>query len=548
MSPVKKTYGGRGQEWHPEFIEYVNFIAKHSAYKGMPDAFTDEGLVQWEAPSNRSSGRYKDTHHKRRDWWRKKAEEVGISTASAQWISRVAKLIHPTQKKPCKNCGSWMEIRYAYPSSYLLDRIRKLVYVPSDYELSPTEPILDLVSRLHTDFGNQLFADLPKILRTGRITPPALPLELEVWLNWIDREFIPLEPSVLSPGAMSNAPDRFDGFHSFNRCCREKADKGRHKTNLASYTTDRRVFEHWSEGDWIAADRLMGKIRTQFANETCLNDHPGPCDADHIGPLSLGFTHRPEFQLLCNACNSAKNNRMTFHDVQHLRNSESRSIQVMSWYGSKLWNELKGYVDSDETALRLSKILRDNRHNAILLLHKIMKAGYLTFLLPYLELNHADYNIEFVNLRVENHVTKYDALRRSPRTTKYAIEQKARRCRIAFQSLSDYASKPSRNALIVTNPQIEQEIKRVLEMLTGTPEELVSWDVALAEILNGDDDDQIDNALRAIIDNVPLHQSEIHQTAREGIRRVMNLVAENLLNSWNDARYVRSEGHFDDQG
>ncbi|HFL9475791.1 TPA: Alw26I/Eco31I/Esp3I family type II restriction endonuclease, partial [Escherichia coli] len=68
---------------------------------------------------------------------------------------------------------------------------------------------------------------------------------------------------------MANPPDRFDGFHSFNRCCRSIADKGRTKENLKSYVTDRRVFEYWVDGDWVAADRLMGQVRTNniFINE-----------------------------------------------------------------------------------------------------------------------------------------------------------------------------------------------------------------------------------------------------------------------------------------
>src|SRR5690606_1922079 len=114
-------------------------------------------------------------------------------------------------------------------------------------------------------------------------------------------------------------------------------------------TTDRRVFEHWNEGNWIAADRLMGRVRTQFVNEICRNGHPGPCAADHIGPLSLGFTHRPEFQLLCNACNSAKNNRMTLSDIQHLKAVQEKGEKIISWYGKKLWAELNGRVDTDET-------------------------------------------------------------------------------------------------------------------------------------------------------------------------------------------------------
>lgn len=439
-----------------------------------------------------------------------------------------------------------MEIRYAYPSQGLLNRIRKLPYIPEDYELIQTEPVLDLTSRLHSSFGDQLFEDLPRLLRTGKITPPKLSPILESWLEWIDHQYIPVEPSMLSPGAMSNAPDRFDGFHSFNLCCRGHADKGRHRTNLSSYTTDRRVFEHWNEGDWVAADRLMGQIRSQFMTSPCRNNHPGPCAADHIGPLSLGFAHRPEFQLLCRVCNSAKNNRMTFRDVEHLRQAERHGSKVISWYGERLWDNLKDRVDSDETALRLSKILRDNRHNAMLLLNMIAEAGRFTFLLPFLELDRANYNVAFANLRIEDSQTKYDEIIVTPRTTKYAVEQKARRCRIAFQSLQGYANKPSRNALVVSNVQIKEEIEFILRTLASIPPELQAWDKSLGEILDPGFNLDMDGALRQIIEQVPPEQPPSYCIAREAMQRIMGSLADVFSSMWENDRYVRIQYDLSD--
>ena len=52
------VYGSKGQNWSEEFIEYMNFIVSHKAYAGMPDAIKNDGKIQWEAPSNRSSGQY----------------------------------------------------------------------------------------------------------------------------------------------------------------------------------------------------------------------------------------------------------------------------------------------------------------------------------------------------------------------------------------------------------------------------------------------------------------------------------------------------------
>ena len=81
----------------------------------------------------------------------------------------------------------------------------------------------------------------------------------------------------LGPGAMSNFPDRFDGFHSYNRCCRKREDTGRWDSNMSSYSKDRRAYEFWSDGNIHAANQFM---HSYFFKGT---------SADHIGPISLGF-------------------------------------------------------------------------------------------------------------------------------------------------------------------------------------------------------------------------------------------------------------------
>ena len=41
---------------HPTFVEYQKWIVNHPVYAGMPDTYFEDGSIQWEAPSNRSSG------------------------------------------------------------------------------------------------------------------------------------------------------------------------------------------------------------------------------------------------------------------------------------------------------------------------------------------------------------------------------------------------------------------------------------------------------------------------------------------------------------
>ena len=536
---AKKPDYGRGPK---AFLDYVHFIVEHPNYARMPDVYMDNGDIQWEAPSNRKSGKHKDTHHRRRDWWREKAIEVGIDPNSLHWISRTAKFIHPTKKKPCKNCGRMMDIRYTYPSAILLRRIERLDFIDESFPIDPVEHITSLVTRLVEQFGDRVFETLPALLSTSSIQVPALPAELQEWLAWIEGEYVPQEPSTLSPGAMSNAPDRLDGFHSFNLCCRSKTDPGRSRENLQSYTTDRRVFEYWVEGDWVAADRLMGLIRSdkRLKEETCVNGHAGPCAADHIGPISLGFVHRPEFQLLCRMCNSAKNNRMSVRDVRHLMAAEGRGEQVASWYCKALWDRRKVSVVDEETALRLSKLLRDNLHTLMRVLERIADSGHFTFLATFLGLDCAKHGVEFVNLRVEDHLTRFDKMVHSARMTKYAVEQQARRLRVAFDALRDYFGKENRNAFVISNDEIEQSIRQAICELDATPDSVKRLDEELKAVVSAEV--ASDEELREVAAQVPNTQDEParFKQARTALQKAMGLVAEELSTLWDDERYVRA--------
>jgi Alw26I/Eco31I/Esp3I family type II restriction endonuclease len=431
------------------------------------------------------------------------------------------------------------------PSSTLLKRLIKMGYVDESFPLEPFERITDLVTRLVEVFGNSVFSYLPDLLQTSEISPPNLEPSLPDWLNWIEKEYVPQEPSILSPGAMSNAPDRFDDFHSFNQCCRSSADKGRSQSNLKAYTTDRRVFEYWTEGNWIAADRLMGRIRADFSGESCFNGHPGPCSADHVGPLSLGFTHRPEFQLLCKPCNSAKNNRMSLREVVHLRKVEAGGETIISWHSKALWDLRKDDVLDAETALRLSKILRDNRHTLMSVLQRIADARYFTFLATLLELEYAEQKVEFVNLHVENHITQFDRISYLPRETKYVEEQKARRCRVAFESLRDYFRKTTRNAYVVTTPQIEGGIVNTLGFLERSSSEIQELDKQISELLSSSSEVLGEKSFRTIVERIPMEHQVNFVEAKNKIAMVMQLAAIELSNQWNSDRYVRGELNLD---
>lgn len=537
------AYGSKGETWHPVFVAYMVEMVTHPVYAGMPDAIKDDGKIQWEAPSNRKSGQYQYTHQRRRDWWRNKALSIGVDPETDQWISTVAKRIHPTGEKPCKRCGRVMRIAYAYPNGRLKARLLKAF--GQGFEFDPLEPITDLVQRVADQYGVEELSKFRVLLQTRDIIPPSNLTDVDSWISWLEDEYIPAEPALLSPGAMSNAPDRFDGFHSFNLCCRKKADRGRHDANMRSYTTDRRVFEYWSDGDWIAADRMMGLISACMRDEPCADGGNGPPTADHIGPLSLGFCHRPYFRLLSRSANSAKNNRMTLQDVTDLIKEEASGAQVASWYAKALWDLRKTSVSSEELALRLSKVLRDNQRVAMHMLVEVYYAGHLTFLASLLGLDHANYNVEFKNLRVEGYVPVFDEIIHTPRGTKYAAEQKARRLRIGFEALRAYSEKENRHASIipvVVTRQVRGQLKSALDTLLkhghGTVGEL---DSALKEALAESDVKSGEQKLRELSSKIPqLHEVDAFREAKNDLVMAMSGVASILSELWEDDRYVRT--------
>lgn len=532
---------------NPAFSKYKEFIASHPAYSGMPDLRYPDGRIQWETPSNRKSGEFKDSHDKRLQWWKNKAAEIGISTTEDKWISKVAKRIHPTGIRPCPVCGKELEIRYAYLSKRFIKRVHLLDFYNNDIEMTEITHILDFVTEFITEYKNHAIHTLP-ILLSCKEAPDIPKLStLSEWLEWIDQKYIPLEPSMLGPGSMSNAPDRLDGFH-YNRCCRKKTDKGRSDANLASYSKDRRAFENWSDGNWITANMLMGYIKSNPAlrQEPCANfgdahEHPLPCDADHIGPISLGFCHRPEFQLLCSPCNSAKNNRLYFSDVQHLIAVESTGETVTTWYATPVWNLCKNKVTNAETALRLSKIMRDNRNIALMLLSKFMTSGECLFLLSLLNLQYADYQYQIIpdSQEIYNHIVTVDFTYETS-SLRYVTIQKRRKIRIAFESLSDYATKDNRNGFIYNSPTIEQLKSTIFDILSSVPQEYKILNSKLCSIISNPviSDDEIESFLNEVDYNKLLSLNE-YVAAKEKLYEIMSLVAQELSNNWDSARYSR---------
>ena len=347
---------------------------------------------------------------------------------------------------------------------------------------------------------------------------------------------------------MSNPPDRLDGFHTYNRCCRSKEDKGRSKENLASYSTDRRAFEYWVDGNWIQANKAMGLFRAdrEIKSLPCLNSpdggaHPHPCDADHIGPISLGFAHRPVFQPLCTTCNSAKNNRMYLTDVAKLIKAEKTGEQVVTWYAKAVWDELKGNVSTPDDAVKLSRIMRDNRHNAMKLLGRLLDDGQLLFLSTLLGLSCANYSYSLASWTQDEAGAISFAFDAQPSDLKYKQIQKYRRLRVGFQALHDYNAKDNRNWSSLNLSSNQQIYPQLLDAIKSFEADYPTLNESFADFYSTDFADA--EAIKEIVDLIPsadeLTDNSTYVLARGEMQRFMDNIGAHLASMWEDPRYAR---------
>jgi len=260
----------------------------------------------------------------------------------------------------------------------------------------------------------------------------------------------------LSPGAMSNAPDRLDGFHSYNLCCRSEHDTGRHKSNLARYGEDRRAYENWAEGDWKAASWLMKEFQKHGVSP------------DHLGPISLGFRHIPKFRPLSRAANSARNNRMTLNDVKFLIEDEKKE-DIVSKHSKYIWDLLKNKVVDDAGALQLSKLMRENMHCVLSIFSFLAVKKYRNFLIKnFLHPEYADYSIKFEEF--DPKTGSYKKIVKIKGSKKQYKNNAKRYIRISFESLEQYSQKKNRNLKKWLTKDIENNLRKVVQYLENRNE------------------------------------------------------------------------------
>lgn len=423
------------RSWNSNFKEYTEFIVNHKNYKGLFYERGKDGNVKWVITGKSEKGQ------ERRAWWDDQCKKHYIKI-EAGCYAKIALLIHPTKLHTCQICGRELSVEYIYPNSRTLSAINKhfnIAFEPFSID------IFEIIDELAQD--SDAINKLKQIFRIEEdLKLSKNSLKKYIKENYVDDSV----KGLLSPGAMSNSPDRFDGYHSDGACCRSKSDKGRHKSNLQRYGQDRRVYENWADGDWKMADRLMSEFRKNGIS------------ADHIGPISLGFCHRPKFHPLTKAENSAKNNRMSLSDVKVLIDDEKKE-QVVSWHSKFIWDKLKFYVKTDKDAVKLSDLMRKNLHYILTIFSIIDEAGYREFLEIFLNPQYSffDYSFEDFNPKTG----KYKKAIPKNLNGKNQQNNIERYKRVAFEKLQEYKNVDNRKNNIWKNKDVDSSLNKVLNQL-----------------------------------------------------------------------------------
>ena len=424
-------------KYHPDYEKYVEMIVAHSNYRGLYYDRDKNGKVKWVVTGESEKGR------RRQAWWDDTCRKLGVKIQKGCY-AKVARMIHPTGLHVCQCCGKEKSVFYEYPNKKTEKKLNEILglHINPNSDEKRCEFTIREIIKTHC----KSLKKAKEVAETLEIPAPASIKDL---IDIIYSELVEKESKKFSPGVMSNLPDRFDGFHSYNLCCRTRYDRGRHKSNMNSYAQDRRAYEEWADGDWNKANVLMGAFRNipKMVCPECKIKKS--MTADHIGPISLGFCHTTHFAPMCKKCNSSKNNRFTKSDVDKLIALEKKGVQIVSWHSKYVWDKLKNKIENDKDATMLSKIMNATHKNILFLFFLLYSKTGPNFLKHYLHPEYAMFNHRISKLDLSDSAKSNIISKPACSANKQKLRN--RYVRIAFESLEKMGRKKNRKVEIIVN-------------------------------------------------------------------------------------------------
>ena len=426
---------GRGKfPAHENYVKYMSEVVQHPNYAGMPNAVSSAGRINWQVSSGKSTSFYKD-YLARKVWWEEKSADLGLYENGDKTgvFTVAARLLSPTGYRPCRLCGSEMNVGYFYVNhtfSKTLERDFIGLSLPKFIAISDVIAAVQnsKYSEVYEKAFLQYFPERRDVFSEFGVTITAFQKS-----NYI-------RTTKLSPGFMGNPPDRLDGFHDYCLNCRKDNDPGRQDENMRSYSRDRRAFVWWAEGNWALADQLYNSAGPGKCEFDGCSEQLEKVSPDHVGPLACGFKQLPVFIPSCQRHNSAKNRRFTYSDVKKLMEYELTSgDSVASWQVRAHWDAHKDLICSDKEAIALSNSMRSIQDMYLRVLYDLILVKKYRFLATILSPEYAMYDYHFRDLDTAR--LTFSSYTDKKNTSDIRLQQRCRVIRIGFDSLNEYIEK-----------------------------------------------------------------------------------------------------------
>lgn len=212
------------RQWHQRFLKYMETIVNCPNYKGLPIKKKADGSYGWIATKKSKIGQ------QRVDWCIHKAQELNLIVEKETYPGMYADVmleIHPTKWKVCQICGKEMSLYYHYPNAKFVKSLN--TKFKSDFTYC--DHISDIWDSLINQ-GMQKKEIASFLIKKGNLELDPATAEKDEIIETLEYACRKGNKKCLGPGAMSDFPDRYDGFHTYNRCCRGKQDVGRSKRTL----------------------------------------------------------------------------------------------------------------------------------------------------------------------------------------------------------------------------------------------------------------------------------------------------------------------------